>query len=106
MAVELPKDARDAHAKRGQGGKGHRPHPWISPTPGRGGYLSRRSGPEGCASCRGEKAPGTYMTGRVPAVPGFGNVPRVDAGFGCAGTEMHTHGDRRIRFCQVCGRGL
>jgi hypothetical protein len=46
------------------------------------------------------------MTGRVPAVPGFGNVPRVDAGFGCAGTEMHTHGDRRIRFCQVCGRGL
>lgn len=62
--------------------------------------------PPGCASCRGEKAPGTYMTGRVPAVPGFGNVLRVDAGFGCAGTEMHTHGDRRIRFCQVCGREL
>ncbi len=61
---------------------------------------------EGCAFCRGEEALGTYITGRVPAAPGFHHVIRVDVGYACAGTESHAHDDWRIRFCPVCGREL
>lgn len=65
-----------------------------------------RDKPDGCAFCRGEDALGTYITGRVPATPGFGHVLRVDVVFGCAGVEMHAHDDWRIRFCPICGREL
>lgn len=61
---------------------------------------------EGCAFCRGEEALGTYITGWVPAAPGFGHVLRVGVGFACAGAEMHVHDDWRIRFCPMCGREL
>lgn len=61
---------------------------------------------KGARSAGGEEALGTYITGRVPAAPGFGRVLRVGVGFGCAGTETHAHDDWRIRFCPMCGREL